>query len=89
MSEDKEPTGFESKCSILADLWMNYRHEEEFQDFVEYNDMGLPLAFMASEDLATPRERGIAIINETFELLLSTLEVEDTGFESLDDLMLG
>jgi hypothetical protein len=89
MSEDKEVTGFESRCSILADLWMNYRHDEEFQDFVEYNDMGLPLAFMASEDLATPRSRGIAIINETFELLLSTLEVEDTGFESLEDLMLG
>lgn len=89
MSEEKQPTGFESRCSILSDLWMNYRRDEEFRDFVEYNDMGLPLAFMVSEELVSPRDRGLAIINETFELLLSTLEVEDTGFESLDDLMLG
>lgn len=89
MSEENQPTGFESRCSILSDLWMNYRRDEEFRDFVEYNDMGLPLAFMVSEELVSPRDRGLAIINETFELLLSTLEVEDTGFESLDDLMLG
>jgi hypothetical protein len=34
---------FDNKISILAELWMNYRDDEELQDFIEYNDLGLPL----------------------------------------------
>ena len=51
--------------------------------------MGLPLAFMISEELVTPSERARAMVEETFTILLATLEVEDTGFESLDDLLVG
>ncbi len=38
-------TTFENKCAILADLWLNYKDNEELEDFVEYNDLGLPLAY--------------------------------------------
>jgi hypothetical protein len=84
-----EQTTFDNKCNILADLWLNYRSEEEFQDFVEYNDLGLPLSFCISENLVKPGEKAISIVEETFELLLKAVEVEDAGFDSLDDLMLG
>jgi hypothetical protein len=29
------------------------------------------------------------MIDETYELFLATLEIKDTGFDSLDDLLLG
>ena len=35
---------FENKITILAELWMNYRDDEDLEDFVEYNDLCVPLA---------------------------------------------
>lgn len=86
---DKEETSFENKCSILAELWIDYRGAEDFQDFISYNDLGLPLAFLVSEKLVTPGDKATSMIEETFELLLATLEVEDHGFETLEELLLG
>jgi hypothetical protein len=80
-------TTFENKCIILADLWLNYRSDEEFQDFIEYNDMGLPLAYALSEGIVKGTELSNKFIDETFDLLLGGMEVEDTGFENLDDLL--
>ena len=80
-------THFSSKCEILADLWMNYRTDEEFEDFVEYNDLGLPLAYAVSNQIAEVTNTGKALIEETFDLLLGGLGIsEDTGFETLDDI---
>lgn len=79
-------TPFNVQCEILADLWLNYRNDEEFTDFIEYNDIGLPLAYAVSNSIAEPSEAGKELIQESFDLLLSGLGIEDTGFESLDDL---
>jgi hypothetical protein len=89
MSEENKETPFDTKCNILSELWIEYRTEDQFKDFVDYNDLGLPLAFAVSEGLVVPNENAIAMINETFVILLATLEIEDSGFESLDDLLLG
>jgi hypothetical protein len=89
MSEDNKETPFDIKCDILSELWIEYRSDEQFKDFVNYNDLGLPLAFAVSEGLVIPNENAIAMINETFVILLATLEIEDSGFDSLDDLLVG
>lgn len=80
-------TPFSSKCEILADLWLNYRTEEDFADFIEYNDLGLPLSYAVANNLATINDTGEGMINETFDLLLAGIGLEDTGFETLDDVM--
>lgn len=82
-------TPFETRVSILSELWLDYRKDEEFQDFIEYNDMGLPMAYFIQEGMVDPKPMAIQFVNETFELLLAGLEVEDTGFESLTDLLEG
>lgn len=83
-------TPFETRCDILSDLWIEYKEEPQFRDFVSYNDLGLPLAFLVSEDLVTPNDKAIMMVNETFVLLLRSLEIEeDAGFDSLDDLLMG
>jgi hypothetical protein len=80
-------TEFTNKVKILADLWINYRDDEEFEDFCDYNDLGLPLAYLTDNGLATDTELGKKYIEETFNLLLTALEIEeDTGFESLEDM---
>jgi hypothetical protein len=80
-------TTFDNKCAILADVWLNYRYDEQFLDFIEYNDMGLPLAYALSEGIVKGTDLSTTFIEETFGLLLAGLEIEDTGFESLDDVL--
>jgi hypothetical protein len=80
-------TTFENKCVILSDIWLNYRDDEEFEDFIAYNDMGLPLAYALSEGIVKGTDMSSKFIDETFDLLLGGMSIEDTGFESLDDLL--
>jgi len=80
-------TTFDNKCSILSDVWLNYRYDEQFTDFIEYNDMGLPLAYALSEGIVKSTETAEVFINETFDLLIAGLSLDDTGFESLDDIL--
>ena len=82
----KMPTTFSNKAVILADLWMNYRDDENFQDFIEYNDLGLPLAYLISANIVESNDYGNRFVEEAFDLLLVGLDVEDTGFETLDEL---
>jgi len=76
-----------NKAHILADLWLNYRDDGEFLDFVEYNDLGLPLAYMISNSIVETNPRAEEFIEETFDLLLSGMGIEDGDFESLDELL--
>lgn len=79
---------FFRKCEILGDLWLNYRADEQFADFVEYNDLGLPLAYAFAEDLAKPTEIAEKYVNESYELLAESLGVSGTEpFDSLDDML--
>jgi hypothetical protein len=80
-------TTYENKCLILSDIWLNYRNDTEFADFIEYNDLGLPLAYAISEGIVDSTELATNFINETFDLLLAGMGIEDTGFDSLDDVM--
>lgn len=76
-----------NKCRILAELWMDYRDEEEFQDFIQYNDLGLPLAYAMAEGIVERSDLASNFINEAYDILLSALGVEDTGFDTLNDLL--
>lgn len=81
-------TTFEDKASILADLWLNYRRDADFADFIEYNDIGLPLAYAINESIVESTEIAARFVEETFFLLLEGLDIEeDTGFETLDDML--
>ena len=84
---ENQNTPFSTKCEILADLWMSYRKDTEFTDFIEYNDLGLPIAYAIHAEIVEAKAPAFDFINETFDLLLSALDVEDTGYESLDDLL--
>lgn len=85
-----EETTYANKCAILADVWMNYRNDEEFQDFIEYNDLGLPLAYIIDSEIVKSTEIAKRYVEETFSVLLAGLEIdEDAGYETLDDILGG
>ena len=78
---------FENKITILAELWMNYRDDEDLQDFVEYNDLGLPLAYFLMNEIVLPTSQSEFYINETYDLFIASLQVADKEWESLDELL--
>ena len=86
-SGSKKETSFENKTAILADLWLNYKSDEDFEDFFEYNDIGLPLAYLLSNDIVKPTDKAEQFIIETFGLFLEGLEMKDEGFESLEEII--
>lgn len=79
-------TPIENKTAILADLFLNYRDDEEFTDFISYNDIGLPVAYAIDNQIVKGTEMSDQFINETFELLIGALGIEDIGFETLDEM---
>ena len=80
-------TSYTNKCAILAELWLNYRSDSEFDDFREYNDLGLPIAYAIDNNIVKSSDMAQRFVEETFDLLLATLEVDDSGFETLDELL--
>lgn len=80
-------TPFSKRCEILSELWMNYRENETFDDFIEYNDLGLPMAHLIAEKLVEPTRQGEIYIDETFDLLLETLRIEDDNYDSLSEML--
>ena len=78
---------FENKTTILAELWMNYRDDDQIKDFIDYNDLGLPLAYLLTNEIVLPTLQAEIYINETYDLFVAALDVEDIEYESLDEMM--
>jgi hypothetical protein len=82
-------TSITNQCQILADLWIDYKTEQQFQDFIAYNDLGLPLAYAVSTEIVPLTPTAEIFIKETFEVLLIALGLTDDedGFDSIDDIL--
>jgi hypothetical protein len=79
-------TDFRNVCEILGKLYSVYKDDEEFKDFIEFNDLGLPLAYFVSENLCEVADDGARYITETWALFLAGLNLEDAGFSDLDEV---
>jgi len=80
-------TDFSNICDILGKLYSNYKDDNDFKDFISFNDLGLPLAYMTTEHLAVPSDDGVRYIIESWELFLHSLGLDDTGFDDLEHLL--
>ena len=78
---------FDNKITILAELWMNYRDDDQIKDFIDYNDLGLPMAYLLTNEIVLPTAQAEMYINETYDLFLMALDVEDNEYESLEEIM--
>ena len=77
------------KAGILGQLWIDYRDNEEFSVFMEYNDIGLPLSYVVAEGLVpalTPV--GEDYINETIDMFFKLLEITEQEVDMLPKINL-
>lgn len=82
-----DTTTFENKCQILADFWVEFKGLERFEDFIDYNDIGLPVAFALSTGMVKSTPLAEQYVGETFELLLGAIGIEDTGYTDLEEIL--
>ena len=71
-----ERSNFEIECSVLSDLYMNHRDSELLAEFIECNDIGVPLAHFVHDGLIKELEP-IAenYIAETYQTLFEVLGI--------------
>ena len=79
-------TDFNNVCEILGKLYSVYKEDEEFKYFIEFNDLGLPLAYFVAENLCEVSDDGARYITETWALFLAGLNLEDSGWSDLDEV---
>lgn len=77
-----------TKAQILVEFLNRKSDEEVYDDFFAYNDLGLPLAVALFNDLCELNQKGIEILDETYLMLLTELEVEDLTkeYNDLDEI---
>ena len=80
-------TDFSKKVEILGQFYIQFRDEGDMEDFVEFNDIGLPLAYLAAEGLCEISDDGAKYIAETWDIFLSSLGLQDDGFDNLDQIL--
>lgn len=79
-------TDFSKQVEILGDFYIQFRDNEKMKEFIQFNDIGLPLAYLTSEGLCEVSEDGKKFIAETWELMLNIVGVEDTGFDHITEI---
>ena len=83
--DNVDGTPFFTVCQILGQLY--HSNINLFREFIEYNDIGLPIAFLNAEGLVMVRDDGIRYVQETWELFLAELGIDDVGFQNLDEVL--
>lgn len=81
-------TTLDTKMQILHDLYVETGQDEEFQDWLEVHDLGVPLAVLVIQGCAIATEAGVKWIESDYDDLCEYYEVDKYGdYESLDDLV--
>lgn len=79
-------TDFSKQVEILGAFYIDYREDSELKDFLEFNDIGLPLAYLASEGLCDISDDGKKYVAESWEMFLLAMGITDEGFENLGEI---
>lgn len=80
-------TDYAKQIEILDEVFMGYRYDENFEEFIDFNDAGLPLAHLINDGIVESTPMAEELIRESFGLLLELFSIdEDTGFKSLSDI---
>ena len=77
-----------SKADIIVQFTQDQFVNQEYDEFFDYNDLGVPMAIALSNGLVNLTEDGEALLNETWKDLCELFNADpEEEYESIDDLM--
>ena len=76
-----------TKAEILVQFTQDYFNSDEYDDFFDYNDLGIPMSIAITQDMVILTDSGEELLEETWkELCLLFNANPDADYESIDDL---
>jgi hypothetical protein len=80
---------FADKTGILAQLWIDFREDDQFNAFMEYNDIGVPMAYYMAEGLVTGlTPLGEQYVEESIDMMFKLLEITEAEVDELHEINL-
>ena len=80
---------FADKTGILGQLWIDFRDDENFSAFMDYNDIGVPMAYYVAEGLVTGLTNlGEQYVEESIDMMFKLLEITEAEVDELDEINL-
>jgi hypothetical protein len=77
-----------SKAEILVQFTQDHFNTGEYDDFFDYNDLGIPLSIAITQDMVILTDSGEALLEETWSDLCLLFDADvNAEYESIDDLI--
>ena len=77
-----------TKAEILVQFTQDHFNSGEYDDFFDYNDLGIPMSIAITQDMVILTDAGEQLLEETWiELCLLFNADPNLEYESIDDLM--
>lgn len=77
-----------TKAEILVQFTQDSFNDENYDEFFDYNDLGIPMAIAVVQDMVILTDAGEQLLEETWTELCLLFEADPNGeYESIDDLM--
>lgn len=75
------------KAEIIIQFTQDNFDNDEYTDFFDYNDLGVPLAVAVFNDLVILTQDGIKMFNETWSDLCKLFNKDpEENYDSIDDI---
>jgi hypothetical protein len=75
------------KAEILVQFTQDYFNSGEYDEFFDYNDLGVPMSIALDQEMIILTDKGEELLQETWnELCLLFNANPDDDYESIDDL---
>jgi hypothetical protein len=76
-----------TKAEILVQFTQDYFNSGEYEEFFDYNDLGIPMAISVMQDLVILTDAGEQLLDETWKELCEIFGADPNGeYESIDDV---
>ena len=76
-----------TKAEILVQFTQDEFNSGEYEEFFDYNDLGIPLSIAITQDMVILTDSGEQLLDETWKELCLLFDANpDDEYESIDDL---
>ena len=76
-----------TKAEILVQFTQDEFNSGDYEEFFDYNDLGIPLSIAITQDMVILTDAGEQLLEETWIELCLLFEADPNGeYESIDDL---